>query len=95
MFSSNYVRRNLDILELWYQVMKWVEFASNFPSEPEACHAALKGLNEDLATRAVLLGGLEPSEADVVMFSTLYSFMVCFVLYSRVKSLMALINHAG
>lgn len=55
--------------------MKWVEFASNFPSEPEACHAALKGLNEDLAPRAVLLGGLRPSEADIVVFSTLNSFM--------------------
>ncbi|ONK61776.1 uncharacterized protein A4U43_C08F33470 [Asparagus officinalis] len=58
------------------EVMKWVEFASNFPCEPEACFAKLEGLNEDLASRAVLLGsGFQPSEADIVVFSALHSIV--------------------
>ena len=56
--------------------MKWVEFASNFPNELEAFHAKLKGLNEDLARRSVLLDhGLQPSEAGIVVFSALHSFV--------------------
>ncbi|XP_008792236.2 aminoacyl tRNA synthase complex-interacting multifunctional protein 1 isoform X1 [Phoenix dactylifera] len=58
------------------EIMKWVTFASDFPSEADACHATLKGLNEDLAQRAVLLGdGLKPSVADIVVFSTLHHFV--------------------
>lgn len=62
------------------QIMKWVEFASNFPTELEACHATLKGLNEELTRMSVLLGsGLQPSEADVIVFSAIHSFVVCSV----------------
>ncbi|EHA8591468.1 putative methionine--tRNA ligase [Cocos nucifera] len=58
------------------EIMKWVTFASNFPSEADACHATLKGLNEDLTQRAVLLGdGLKPSVADILVFSALHHFV--------------------
>lgn len=58
------------------EIMKWVAFASNFPSEADACHATLKGLNEDLNQKAVLLGdGLKPSVADIVVFSSVHPFV--------------------
>ncbi|XXG85994.1 hypothetical protein AAC387_Pa11g0988 [Persea americana] len=58
------------------QVMTWIEFANSFPVEPEAFHAMLKRLNEDLIQSSVLLGdGLNPSEADIVVFSALHYFV--------------------
>ncbi|KAF8397108.1 hypothetical protein HHK36_016015 [Tetracentron sinense] len=60
------------------EVMKWVAFADSFPVDSAACHCVLKGLNEDLIQRSVLLGdGLKPSEVDVVVFSALHSFVSC------------------
>ncbi|KAJ6806388.1 aminoacyl tRNA synthase complex-interacting multifunctional protein 1 [Iris pallida] len=58
------------------EVMKWVQFANTFPSEVGLCNAALKDLNEDLAQKSVLLGeGFQPSEADIVVFSAVHSFV--------------------
>lgn len=57
------------------EVMKWTNFASNLPDKKGACHAALKDLNEDLAQKSVLLGGLKPSMADVIVFSALHDFV--------------------
>ncbi|XP_010253071.1 PREDICTED: probable methionine--tRNA ligase isoform X2 [Nelumbo nucifera] len=58
------------------EVMKWVAFASNFPSGLEACHGSLKALNEDLVQRSVLLGnGLKPSEVDILVFSVIHSYV--------------------
>ncbi|CAL9071416.1 methionine--tRNA ligase, cytoplasmic isoform X1 [Musa acuminata AAA Group] len=58
------------------QIMKWVAFASSFPSEADACLASLDCLNEDLKQKAILLGnGLEPSVADIVVFSAVHSFV--------------------
>lgn len=61
--------------------MKWVAFASSFPSEADACLASLDCLNEDLKQKAILLGnGLEPSVADIVVFSAVHSFVVHIML---------------
>ncbi|KAJ4969937.1 hypothetical protein NE237_003036 [Protea cynaroides] len=58
------------------EVMKWVEFADSFPTDAEACNEVLKGLNEELIQRSVLLGnGLKPTEVDIFVFSVLYSFV--------------------
>ncbi|KAK9115977.1 hypothetical protein Sjap_014924 [Stephania japonica] len=57
------------------EVMKWVKFVDVFPIEPEACKGAIEGLNEDLALKSVLLGGLKISEADVLVFSILHSLV--------------------
>ncbi|KAK6932912.1 hypothetical protein RJ641_035806 [Dillenia turbinata] len=58
------------------EVTKWLEFSESFPVDSEACFGALKELNNDLAHKSVLLGdGLKPSEADVVVFSIIHSFV--------------------
>lgn len=57
------------------EVMKWANFASNIPDQKDACHAVLKDLNEDLAQKSVLLGGLKPSVADVIVFSALHDIV--------------------
>lgn len=59
------------------QVTKWLAFAEEFPASSEACVDALQKLNEDLATKSVLLGnGLKPSATDVIVFSVVYSSVV-------------------
>ncbi|KAK9118296.1 hypothetical protein Scep_016389 [Stephania cephalantha] len=57
------------------EVIKWVKFVDAFPIEPEGCKGAFKGLNEDLALKSVLLGGLKISETDVLVFSTVHSLV--------------------
>lgn len=62
--------------------MNWIEYANSFPVEPEAFHAMLKRFNEDLIQSSVLLGdGLKPSEADIVVFSALHSFVVFNIIF--------------
>ncbi|XP_031372312.1 tRNA-aminoacylation cofactor arc1 isoform X1 [Punica granatum] len=59
------------------EVAKWIAFAGGFPANSEACLGALEKLNENLATKSVLLGnGLKVSAADVVVFSAIYSSVV-------------------
>ncbi|CAN0877211.1 Methionine--tRNA ligase, cytoplasmic [Linum grandiflorum] len=59
------------------EVMKWIGFAESFPQDSNACSQALKGLNEELLTKSVLLGnGLAPSEADVIVFSAIHSAVI-------------------
>ncbi|KAL5733063.1 hypothetical protein ACOSP7_032401 [Xanthoceras sorbifolium] len=59
------------------EVMKWIEFAESFPADSKGCFDVLNKLNEDLATLSVLLGnGLRPSEADVIVFSAIHSFVM-------------------
>ncbi|OVA06069.1 tRNA-binding domain [Macleaya cordata] len=58
------------------EVMKWVGFADSFPVDLGARLGVLKGLNVELNQKAVLLGyGFKPSEADIVVFSILHSFV--------------------
>jgi len=68
------MRRNVNF-EM--QVLKWVKFSENFLADAESRDASLKSLNDYLRDRAVLLGGLKTSEADVVVFSAVHSFVVC------------------
>uniref|UniRef100_A0A803NT37 Nuclear-export cofactor Arc1-like N-terminal domain-containing protein n=1 Tax=Cannabis sativa TaxID=3483 RepID=A0A803NT37_CANSA len=59
------------------QMTKWIAFAESFPTESSACFEVLKGLNEDLVLKSVLLGnGLKPSEADVIVFSVIHSSVI-------------------
>ncbi|KAG5558144.1 hypothetical protein RHGRI_008162 [Rhododendron griersonianum] len=56
------------------EVMKWIEFAENCNVDSEACLRALNELNECLVSKSVLVGGgLTPSEADVFVFSAIYT----------------------
>ncbi|KAI9110805.1 hypothetical protein K1719_018243 [Acacia pycnantha] len=56
------------------EVMKWVAFAEAFPETPEASFEVLKGLNDELSGKSVLLGnGLKLSEADIIVFSAVHS----------------------
>ncbi|XP_043706517.1 aminoacyl tRNA synthase complex-interacting multifunctional protein 1 [Telopea speciosissima] len=68
------------------EVMKWLEFAESFPTDAEACNEVLKGLNEELIQRSVLLGnGLKPTEVDIFVFSVLYSFVSGLSISERLK----------
>ncbi|KAK1571647.1 hypothetical protein Q3G72_020688 [Acer saccharum] len=59
------------------EVMKWIDFAESFPTDPKECFDVLNKLNEDLATISVLLdNGLSPTEADVIVFSAIHSFVM-------------------
>ncbi|XP_030449945.1 uncharacterized protein LOC115672303 [Syzygium oleosum] len=59
------------------EVTKWIEFAESFPVNTKACIDGLSKLNEDLVPKSVLLGnGVTPSEADVIVFSTIHSSVV-------------------
>ncbi|CAL5322817.1 unnamed protein product [Camellia sinensis] len=65
----------LTTLESNGEVMKWIEFAENFSVDSEAC-LSLNELNGCLASKSVLVGeGLTPSEADIIVFSALYSYV--------------------
>lgn len=57
------------------EAMKWANFASNLSAQEDACHEALKDLNEELAQKSLLLGGLNPSVADIIVFSALHGFV--------------------
>ncbi|XP_028073885.1 LOW QUALITY PROTEIN: methionine--tRNA ligase, cytoplasmic [Camellia sinensis] len=66
----------LTTLESNGEVMKWIEFAENFSVDSEACLKALNELNGCLASKSVLVGeGLTPSEADIIVFLALYSYV--------------------
>ena len=66
--------------EIWWQLMKWIAFADSLPVDPKACFSALNELNGDLIQKSVLLGGgLQPSEADTVVFSAIHSSVVCIL----------------
>ncbi|KAL7253562.1 hypothetical protein ACSBR1_007986 [Camellia fascicularis] len=66
----------LTTLESNGEVMKWIEFAENFSVDSEACLKALNELNGCLASKSVLVGeGLTLSEADIIVFSALYSYV--------------------
>lgn len=68
------------------KVMKWVKFAEGFPSDPKLALEEVSGFNEELGTKSVLLGsGLTVSEADVVVYAILHSYVVCdyFLLVSQ------------
>lgn len=59
------------------EVTKWIEFAESFPVNTESSIDALNKLNEELVTKSVLLGnGVTPSEADIIVFSTIHSSVV-------------------
>ncbi|XP_016500089.2 uncharacterized protein LOC107818565 isoform X1 [Nicotiana tabacum] len=59
------------------ELVKWVEFASNFPADSGASFKALSELNEDLSKKSVILGnGFKISAADIVVFASVYSFMI-------------------
>ncbi|RZC17802.1 aminoacyl tRNA synthase complex-interacting multifunctional protein 1-like isoform X3 [Glycine soja] len=59
------------------EVLKWVAFAEAFPVALDACFENLKRLNDELSGKAVLLGnGLNPSEADVIVYSVVHSSLI-------------------
>ncbi|KAI3809199.1 hypothetical protein L1987_25169 [Smallanthus sonchifolius] len=56
---------------------KWVTFAENFPSDSEACSKGLRQLNEYLTEYSVLVGGgYRPSDADIIVFSTVHPYVI-------------------
>ncbi|KAF5771181.1 putative methionine--tRNA ligase [Helianthus annuus] len=56
---------------------KWVAFAENFPSDSAACLKGLSQLNEYLINYSVLVGGgYRPSDADIIVFSTVHPYVV-------------------
>nr|GEX86726.1 leucine--tRNA ligase, cytoplasmic-like [Tanacetum cinerariifolium] len=56
---------------------KWVAFAENFLSDPEACSKCVTQLNEHLLEKVVLVGGgYTPSEADIIVFLTVHPYKV-------------------
>ncbi|KAJ0471000.1 putative methionine--tRNA ligase [Helianthus annuus] len=56
---------------------KWVAFAENFPSDAAACLKGLSQLNEYLINYSVLVGGgYRPSDADIIVFSTVHPYVV-------------------
>ena len=66
------------ITHIFWQFNKWVTFAENFLLDPEACSKSLTQLNEYLTEKAVLVGGgFTPSEADIIVFSTVHPSVVC------------------
>lgn len=59
------------------ELMKWVEFASNFPVDSGASFKALSELNEDLSKKSVISGkGFKISEADIVVFAAVNSSVI-------------------
>ncbi|MCD9644484.1 hypothetical protein HAX54_032703 [Datura stramonium] len=58
------------------ELMKWVEFASNFPVDSGTSFKALSELNEDLSKKSVLANGFKISEADIVVFAAVHSFVI-------------------
>ncbi|PHU13917.1 hypothetical protein BC332_15122 [Capsicum chinense] len=61
------------------ELMKWVEFASNFPVDSGTSFKALSELNEDLSNKSVILdNGFKISEADIVVFAAVHSSVISF-----------------
>ncbi|KAL5720822.1 hypothetical protein ACHQM5_013453 [Ranunculus cassubicifolius] len=59
------------------EVEKWFSFADNFSTNAEECTKSLQSLNEDLTLKSVLAGGgTQPSEADLVVFAAIHSFVI-------------------
>ncbi|KAJ8528406.1 hypothetical protein K7X08_022098 [Anisodus acutangulus] len=59
------------------ELMKWVDFASNFPVDSGASFKALSELNEDLSKKSVISGdGFKILEADIVVFATVHSSVI-------------------
>ncbi|OMO63718.1 hypothetical protein CCACVL1_22330 [Corchorus capsularis] len=59
------------------EVMKWIDFAESFPTDPKACCGVLNELNAVLASKSVLLGnGFTPSGADVIVFSAIHDSVI-------------------
>jgi aminoacyl tRNA synthase complex-interacting multifunctional protein 1 len=59
------------------ELMKWIEFADSFSVKPETCISALEKINEDLIQKSVLLGGgLQPSEADTIVYLAILSSLI-------------------
>nr|GEW89900.1 aminoacyl tRNA synthase complex-interacting multifunctional protein 1 [Tanacetum cinerariifolium] len=72
--SLNIVKTSLENND---EFNKWVAFAENFPSDPEACSKCLTQLNEHFLEKAVLVGGgFTPSEADIIVFSTVHPYVI-------------------
>ncbi|OMO90043.1 hypothetical protein COLO4_19421 [Corchorus olitorius] len=59
------------------EVMKWIDFAESFPTDPKACCGVLNELNAVLASKSVLLGnGFTPSGADIIVFSAIHASVI-------------------
>ncbi|CAK9135900.1 unnamed protein product [Ilex paraguariensis] len=68
--------QNEAVFDINDELMKWIAFAENFPVDSEACFRSVNELNEGLGQNSVLFGGgLKPSEADIVVFSAVHSFV--------------------
>ncbi|XP_078446667.1 nucleic acid-binding, OB-fold-like protein isoform X2 [Wolffia australiana] len=65
-------------LNMKNEVLKWINFSEKFLADEESHDASLRILNEHLKDRAVLLCGLEISEADIVVFSAVHSVVSRF-----------------
>lgn len=66
--------------KLWWQLLKWADFAQEYfkNSGGVGTIKALEDLNEEFITKSVLLGnGLKPSVADVYVYATSHSSVVC------------------
>lgn len=73
-------------LENNVELNKWVTFAENFPSNPEACSKSLSQLNDYLSEKAVLVGGgSTPSEADIIVFSTVHPYVISLAVADKNK----------
>uniref|UniRef100_A0A7C9E563 Methionine--tRNA ligase n=2 Tax=Opuntia streptacantha TaxID=393608 RepID=A0A7C9E563_OPUST len=70
------------------EVMKWMEFANNFPVDSTACTGALNSLNEELASKSVLVGnGLRLTEVDVIVYAVIHSSAISMSKSDRQKFL--------
>ncbi|KAL8154356.1 hypothetical protein V2J09_012116 [Rumex salicifolius] len=59
------------------EVLKWIAFADDLPVESKASLEALNRLNDELATRSVVLGnGLKLSEVDIIVFAAVHPLVV-------------------
>ncbi|XP_009778770.1 uncharacterized protein LOC107759049 [Nicotiana tabacum] len=59
------------------ELVKWVEFANNFPVDSGASFKALGELNEDLSKKSVILGnGLKISAADIIVFASVHASVI-------------------
>lgn len=77
-YTGNFSDKRLFSVSLMEQVMKWVDFASYFLANSGSSLSKLEGLNEDLVKKSALLGdGFKTSEADVDVYSSLLSFVMC------------------
>ncbi|XP_060211136.1 methionine--tRNA ligase, cytoplasmic isoform X2 [Lycium barbarum] len=59
------------------ELMKWVEFASNFPVDSGASFKFLSELNEDLSKKSVISGkGFKITETDIIVFAAVHSSVI-------------------